>query len=133
MQISQLKKSYGIDELPIKNRQEFIKFLMNDAHIRRQIGLEKFKKVLNFYRAKILYYNDEIKLHVEFSASDYAKKNMRFGNVDLLITFVRNDLQIVKGVPIWSFYRKINNRYVLTINEDIKTDFDMLGEFYYAV
>ena len=133
MQISQLKKSYGIDELPIKNRQEFIKFLMNDAHIRRKIGLEKFKKVLNFYRAKILYYNDEIKLHVEFSASDYAKKNMRFGNVDLLITFVRNDLQIVKGVPIWSFYRKINNRYVLTINEDIKTDFDMLGEFYYAV
>ena len=133
MQNIQLQKSYGIDELPVKNRTSFIRLLMDDEQTMRRLGIKKVKKVLNFYKAEILHYNDEIKINFEFSTEDYAQKKFNFGNLDLLVTFVRDDFQIVRGVPVWSFYRKVGQMYIATLDEDIVTDFDMLGENYVRV
>ena len=130
MQISKLKKSYGMDELPVNSRQEFIKFLMDDAHNIRQLGLQNPKKVLNFYQAEILKCKTKIKINFEFDSKSYAEKKLCFGNVDLIVTFLRDQWQIVRGVPVWSFYRKNGSKATWTLDEDIKTDFDLECETY---
>lgn len=130
----ELPDSVYTPDLQFKNERHFIEFLIRNDWIQRQVGIKMFPSTGFFpdIHGEIYDYSgDKIKVEIEFRAENYILHGHPFGGCDLILSFVRNlNTRIIRGVPVWSFYKgDLKDKFWdLCLPDDINTDFDKLSD-----
>ena len=114
-------------EKDILNERMFMEFILKNDWVQRMIGI-KFKIKPGFFPDLIgEIYDDKggaITVEIEYQAENYNRHHHLWGGCDLILSFIRNkDTNCVRGVPVWSFYKKGNkgsNKLFYCLDDDIR-------------
>lgn len=123
-----------LSECEIRNERHFLEFLLRNDWIQRQLGIKMDGSNGFFPDIKGEIYDgtgDKINVEVEYRAENYITHGHLFRGCDLILSFIRNpNTHIIKGIPVWSFYKaEPNERYIEEcLWEDMNFDFDAYSD-----
>jgi len=110
--------------LLFSNEREFIEFLLRNDWIQRKLGF-KLPTTSNGRFPDITahtydQYKTKIEVEVEYKAEHFIIHKHNTVYCDLILSFIRSNKNTnISGIPIWSFYKRIKDKLIYTLDEDI--------------
>lgn len=111
-----------------KNEREFLEFLIRNDWVQRMVGIKMFPTNGFFPDIKGFIYDGTdfpIMVEVEYKAENYSRHFHPFGGANLILSYIRySKSRIIRGCPVWSFYKIENKKLIYCLDEDINFNFN---------
>jgi len=117
-----------LNDIEITNERRFLEFLLRNDWIQRDLGIRMNSSNGLFPDIKGEIYDDpetKIRVEVEYYAETFGLHKHNPRGCHLILSFIRKPCtRVYKTVPVWSFYKQINDELHFCLYDDIDFDFD---------
>lgn len=125
----ELPDQIHINDIEFRCERDFIEFYLRNDWIQRMLGIKCRTSNGLFPDLKAEIYDhtrQKIRVEAELWAENYTMHDHEFAGCDLILSFFRQpNTKMVRGCPVWSFYKgsKNANTFDLCLFEDINYNF----------